>query len=86
MAGIGKALKDGLRAAMGGPDGHAYEAAGRRVRCTHCGGEAFHAREAMLNTSGMTFLNADWMNDSGTALVCAQCSLIQWFLHAPDRI
>ena len=86
MAGIGKALKDGLRAAMEGPDGHAYEAAGRRVRCMHCGGEEFHAREAMLNTTGMTFVNADWMNTAGTALVCARCSLIQWFVRAPDRI
>ena len=86
MARIGKALKDGLRAAMEGSDGHAYEAAGRRVRCSHCGGEEFHAREAMLNTGGLTALNLDCANASGTALVCTRCSLIQWFLRAPDRV
>jgi hypothetical protein len=41
MADIGKALKAGLRGAMEGPDGHAYEAGGQRVRCSHCGGEEF---------------------------------------------
>lgn len=86
MERLGKALKDGLRAAMEGPDGRRYAAAGRLVRCTHCGGETFHAREAMLNTPGMTLLNVDWANTSGTALVCARCSLIQWFVRAPDRV
>ena len=86
MASIGKALKAGLRAAMEGPDGHEYQAAGRRVRCTHCENTKFVAREALLNTTGMTLLNLDWANSSGTALVCTQCALIQWFAHKPEQV
>jgi len=86
MAGIGKALKDGLRAAMEGADGHGYEAAGRPVRCSHCGGATFRAREALLNTTGLTALNMDWANTSGTALVCDRCTLIHWFVRAPERV
>lgn len=85
MAGIGKALKDGLRAAMDGPEGEEYEAAGRQVQCTHCGNTTFQAREAQLNTAGMSLLNLDWANASGTALVCTRCFLIQWFARRPDR-
>jgi uncharacterized protein len=85
MAGIGKALKDGIRAAMEGPDGHAYEAAGKRVHCGHCGGEAFLAHEALMNTTGATMGGVDWTDRSGTALVCVRCSLIQWFARSPER-
>ncbi len=86
MANIRKALKAGILAAMSGTDGHGYDAAGRRIRCTHCGGEEFRSREAQLNTSGMTMLDVDWLNTSGTALVCVRCSLIQWFVRAPDQL
>jgi hypothetical protein len=86
MASIGKALKAGLRAAMEGPDGNEYEAAGRRVRCTHCEHTRFVAREALLNTTGMTLLKLDWLNSSGTALVCTRGALIQWFARPPERV
>ncbi len=86
MANIRRALKAGIRAALSGPDGSAFEAAGRRVRCTHCGGEEFRSREAQLNTSGMTILDVDWLNTSGTALVCMRCSLIQWFVTSPNQL
>ena len=59
---------------------------GGRVRCTHCDGVTFRAREAMLNTTGMTLTDVDWANTSGTALVCTRCSLIQWFVTAPDQV
>jgi uncharacterized protein len=85
MANIGRALKAGIRAALSGPDGSRFEAAGRVVRCSHCGGEEFRSREAQLNTSGMTLLDVDWLNTSGTALVCMRCSLIQWFVKTPDQ-
>lgn len=83
---LGRALKEGIKAALSGPDGHAYVAAGRRVRCIHCHGETFFSREAMLNTSTMTMLDVDWLNTSGTALVCTNCSLIQWFVKAPEQV
>jgi uncharacterized protein len=81
-----KAAKAGVAAALSGPDGEAYAMAGRKVRCTHCGGDRFYKSEAQLNTSGMTLFNLDWMNRSGTALICQECSLIQWFYTAPERL
>lgn len=85
MARISKAIKDGLKAALEGDGGVEYEAAGRKVQCGHCGGTLFHVRQAQLNTAGFTLFNLDWANATGTALVCANCSLIHWFLHPPER-
>jgi predicted nucleic-acid-binding Zn-ribbon protein len=84
MSRIGTALKAGVRSAMKGPDGEEFVVEGRRVRCTHCGGTSFVARQAQLNTAGLSFLDLDWANKSGTALVCVRCSLIQWFANKPE--
>jgi len=65
--------------------GH-YEAAGRQVACAHCGGKTFAEHEALLNTTGATFVKLGWLNKSGTALVCQNCGLIQWFGNRPESI
>ena len=67
-----------------GPD--RYQAAGKQIRCTHCKGETFQAQEALLNTTGATFVKLDWLNKSGTALICENCGLIQWFGKRPDTL
>jgi predicted nucleic-acid-binding Zn-ribbon protein len=63
-----------------------YQAGGVQVRCTHCQCERFHEREALINTTGATFANLDWLNKSGTALVCENCGLIQWFAKPPETL
>jgi uncharacterized protein len=85
VANIAKALKEGVKAVFSGPDAKTFVAADRQVRCTHCGSQYFFSREAQLNTSGMTLLDVDWLNTSGTALVCSKCTLIQWFLVSPEQ-
>ena len=35
---------------------------GEKLLCVCCGGDLFHKRSALLNTSGMTFLDLDWAN------------------------
>lgn len=80
------AVKAGVRGAMSYTGPARFQAAGIAVVCTHCRGEEFERREAQLNTAGMTFLDLDWMNRSGTALVCTNCGLIQWFGKTPDRV
>lgn len=81
---------DGLRGAFSaggeafGPGKYSVE--GRRVTCPHCGGEDFAEGSAQLNTAGMTFLELDWANKSAHTLMCAQCSRIEWFGQAPDRL
>jgi len=79
-----KRLKAGITGFFRGLGPGQYEAGGRRVVCTHCGGKIFAEREASLNTTGATFVNLDWLNKSGTALICQNCGLIQWFGKRPE--
>jgi predicted nucleic-acid-binding Zn-ribbon protein len=86
MAGFMSRLKAGVagtKAALG-PQGYAVE--GRQVTCPHCGGQEFVEGSAMLNTAGMTFLELDWANKSAYTLMCAECSRIEWFGQAPERL
>ena len=72
-------LGQGFRRGVDG-DG-TYEAAGRPVRCSHCGGTRFDEREGKINTTGMSLLDLDWMNRSATVLVCQECGHLGWFLE-----
>jgi hypothetical protein len=60
-----------------------YQTAGRDIHCTHCGGDTFALRTALLNTPGMTFFDLDWANRTATVLVCAHCSHLEYFLQTP---
>lgn len=81
VKGLKAGVKGFFRSVAGG--NRQYEAAGRQILCTHCGGDTFEQHEAMLNTTGATLLNLDWLNQSGTALICDTCGLIQWFGRRP---
>jgi hypothetical protein len=72
-----RGLKAGVRGFVNalGP-GH-YNAGGREVVCGHCEGRSFAEHEALLNTTGATLVDLDWLNKSGTALICEKCGLIQ---------
>jgi len=90
MRNFGDALRAGWQAARDDyterrerPAGSRFTAGGVVVRCTHCGGERFDAREALLNTTIMTFLDMDWLDRSATVLVCVQCAAMRWFAAAP---
>jgi hypothetical protein len=56
------------------------------LRCSHCGGDRFAARDVLLNTRGLTFLKLDWLNRSAKALVCAKCTAIHWFAAGPVAV
>lgn len=60
---------------------HAYEIAGKPVRCSHCGGSCFDEREGKINTTGMSFMGLDWANQSAKVLVCRECGHLEWFLE-----
>jgi predicted nucleic-acid-binding Zn-ribbon protein len=53
--------------------------AGRRFECLVCGGKAFTYREIKLNTSGMSLMNLDWANKSGTGVICDACGFVHTF-------
>ena len=72
--------------ALKGEEGWEFAVAGIKVRCSHCGSTLFSEHEAQMNTRGLTFLNLDWANKTGTALVCEACGKIEWFLSEPQRV
>lgn len=60
--------------------GNKYESGnGIQVICIHCKHEYFQKGSALLNTRGLTFFDLDWLNESATTLICAQCGFIHWF-------
>ena len=82
-----RAVKAGMKGAFGAAfQAGKYKAGGKAVACFHCGAVSFSEREALLNTTGATLLNLDWLNTAGIALVCKNCGLIHWFARRPDRV
>ncbi len=53
---------------------------GNPMRCEICHHDQFYQREGKIQTTGMTFLDLDWLNQSATCVVCAQCGYVHWFL------
>lgn len=86
MKGFFRAVKAGVRGAMSVLGPGRFQAAGLPISCQHCKADVFERREAQLDTALLTSLDLDWMNRSGTALVCTNCGLIHWFAMEPDRI
>ncbi|GAA5480720.1 hypothetical protein Hhel01_04249 [Haloferula helveola] len=39
----------------------------------------------LMNTSGMSFMNMDWLNSSACALVCQKCKHIELFAETPSE-
>jgi hypothetical protein len=79
------AMKAGLKGAAEAMGPGSYSAAGIKITCPHCKNDTFERQEALLNTRGSTLVNLDWLDKSGTALICTRCSLIQWFGEEPGR-
>jgi hypothetical protein len=57
---------------------------GRVIQCSHCQGTIFEKRDVMLNSRAMEFLNVAWLNGGAAALVCGDCTHIEWFAQAPQ--
>lgn len=53
---------------------------GEKLSCVVCGRDLFHKREALLNTTGLTFMGLDWANASAVCCVCDYCGYVHWFL------
>jgi len=81
-----RALKVGFQSMGEAPTGDRFNVAGKEVRCGHCGHDRFVEGRALLNTSGMTFMNLDWANRSAATLACTSCGRIEWFLADPEEV
>ena len=86
MGNFFQAVRAGVRGFKSALGPGRFSAAGKVIRCTHCGGEEFSQTEALMNSTAFTLVDLDWLDRSGTALVCTSCTLIQWFGKAPTRL
>ncbi len=47
--------------------------------CHVCGGGEFIQREIKMQTTGLTFFDLDWLNESADGAVCTTCGYVHQF-------
>ncbi len=50
------------------------------LSCHVCGGLLFASREVKMTTTGMTFLDLDWLNKSADGVICLRCGYVHVFM------
>lgn len=50
------------------------------LSCHTCGGLLFARREIKMTTTGMTFLDLDWLNRSADGAICVRCGFVHTFM------
>ena len=50
------------------------------LACHVCGGLRFASREIKMTTTGMTFLDLDWLNRSAEGVICLRCGFVHTFM------
>jgi predicted nucleic-acid-binding Zn-ribbon protein len=63
-----------------------YQIMNKIIICPNCGHDKFEMKDVLLNTAGMSFLGLDWANRSASALICTNCTRIEWYLNKPNSI
>jgi predicted RNA-binding Zn-ribbon protein involved in translation (DUF1610 family) len=58
---------------------------GTKLTCSHCQGDKFIERPALLNTRGMTFMGWDWLNEGARVFQCSDCGHLEWFIERTTR-
>lgn len=62
------------------------------LACLVCSGNLFARREIKMNTTGMSFLDLDWLNKSADGAICVRCGFVHTFLGeahqwiAPEKV
>jgi hypothetical protein len=74
-----KAIRRGVEAALAKPSPRKYEAAGKVIVCSHCGGKKFSPYH-------LTKSATDGMLHDQHALECAACSHLELFAKEPAEI
>ena len=52
----------------------------RFLSCHACEGLVFAQREIKMTTTGMTFLDLDWLNRSAEGAICVRCGFVHTFM------
>lgn len=55
--------------------------AGADLHCQICQHDQFLTQRIQLNTTGLTFFDLDWLNESAACYVCDRCGYIHWFVE-----
>ena len=50
------------------------------LSCQVCSGLVFARREIKMTTTGMTFMDLDWMNKSAEGVICVRCGFVHTFM------
>jgi predicted nucleic-acid-binding Zn-ribbon protein len=50
------------------------------LTCQVCRGARFAQREIKMTTTGMTFLDLDWLNRSADGAICLRCGFVHTFM------
>lgn len=60
---------------------HVFIRPGQRfLACHTCGGLEFAQREIKMTTTGMTFMDLDWLNRSADGAICVRCGYVHTFM------
>lgn len=50
------------------------------LACHVCAGLVFERREIKMTTTGMTFMDLDWLNKSAEGVICVRCGYVHTFM------
>lgn len=50
------------------------------LSCHVCSGLVFARREIKMTTTGMTFMDLDWLNRSAEGVICVRCGFVHTFM------
>ena len=74
-----KAIRRGVKAALAKPTPRTYEAAGKRIVCSHCRGQKF-------SPFHLTKFVSEGLLHEQHGLECATCSHLEWFTKDPVEV
>jgi hypothetical protein len=55
------------------------------LACHVCGGLLFARREIKMTTTGMTFMDLDWLNKSAEGVICVRCGFVHTFMGSAHQ-
>lgn len=57
----------------------------KELKCHTCGNDTFNKREALLNTTWVSFFHLNPFNRSGVCFQCRKCGFLHWFIKPNEE-
>lgn len=74
-----KAIQRGVKAALAGPKPQRFQAGGKTIACSHCGGESFAPHD-------LSRLASEGLLREHYGLECSTCSHLELFTKKPTEL